>query len=84
MKIFFNLQHTAQGTLNLWDTESGKKPNKEDSKKKAVHVVLASKGYPSLDKSNPILTGQNFPFPKDCPPAHIFCWCQGKGRSTYQ
>ena len=55
--IFAMLQHTAQGTLQAWDTESGKKiPNNEDIKKKAVHVVLASKGYPSLDKiKNPIM-----------------------------
>ena len=86
--IFEMLQHTAQGTLQAWDAESGKKiPNKEDIKKKAVHVVLASKGYPSLDKiKNPILTGQKISLPKEfaLQRTYLFCWCQGKGRSTYQ
>ena len=68
--IYELLYKTAQGTL------LGNHSISTDirSEKRAVHVVLASKGYPSLDKKkHPILTGQKITLPTKIPEqAEIF------------
>lgn len=66
--LYTLLEATAAGKLSQLETDD------LQSKKKAVHIVLASQGYPSLDKiKNPILTGQKIKFPSEIPAqAEIF------------
>ena len=58
--IFVLFYHCANGTLQ----EIQEEDRLQQNTKKAVHVVLASQGYPSLDSTkHPILTGQNITWP---------------------
>ena len=58
--VFWLLYHCANGSLDTIQ----KKYHISHNSKKAVHVVLVSQGYPSLDPiKSPILTGQNISFP---------------------
>jgi phosphoribosylamine--glycine ligase len=66
--LFTLLEATATGKLSQLKTQT------LQNNKKAVHIVLASQGYPSLDKiKNPILTGQKISLPSHIPEnAEIF------------
>ena len=64
--LFALLKATAQGNLSQLSEQQVN--HSLQTKKRAVHIVLASQGYPSLDKiKNPILTGQRISLPSTLP-----------------